>query len=302
MYGLNLTGRQASRPAAEGGDRVRWEPVSFEVAVDGPVISAQLREHREHRRGFGHGQRLAVGVELYLGRHAAGLGAHAIAFGEHGQDAGSERVVGGNRLVGHTERSEHYCRHQARAVLSGRAEEHSRMPVGIGDQLHDRREPIAEAVEHHQVDLIEREARRGVDASPPGLVDDRPVVHDDAGVDGGSVGMVVELVRGAEIDGGTQPERGDDVPNVCLTQRRERVTPEHAPVAHDASVGGGVAPQVPEVGRTLELDMARRAQRSSSSMRMALPRTSLYTTSSGSPAINSCATFFVCGHVESVCG
>jgi hypothetical protein len=58
-------------------------------------------------------------------------------------------------------------------------------------------------------------------------------------------------------------------------------------VSHDAPVGALVTAEVPEVGGTLELDVARGAQRSSSSIRMALPRTILYTTSSSKPAISS---------------
>src|SRR5207248_7606808 len=142
----------------------------------------------------------------------------------------------------------------------------------------------------------------GVDTSTAGLVDDRSMVHDDAGVDHRPVRVLVDLVPGPEVHRSTHPERRYHVPDVRIAQRRERVASEHPPVAHDAPVGGGVAPEVPEIGGTVERVVARRAQMSSSSMRMALPRTSLCTTSSGSPAISSCATFFVCGHVESVCG
>jgi hypothetical protein len=127
-------------------------------------------------------------------------------------------------------------------------------------------------------------------------------MHRDTGVHERTVRMVVDLVSGPEVDSGAEGQRVDDVPDVGVTHGRERIAPEQTPRAHDATAGGGVAPQVPEVGGTFERDVAGRGQRSSSSMRMALPRTSLYTMSSGSPAISSWATFFVCGHVESVCG
>ena len=128
------------------------------------------------------------------------------------------------------------------------------------------------------------------------------VTHRDARIDERPVRMIVDLVPGAQVDGGAQGERVDDVTHIGVADGRERVAAEQASGAHDAPAGGRVAPQVPEVGGTLERDVPGRGQRSSSSMRMALPRTSFSTTSSGSPAISSWATFFVCGHVESVCG
>ena len=105
--------------------------------------------------------------------------------------------------------------------------------------------------------------------------------------------------RAAEaLDGGRDPV---EPVGVTVAQRHvgaERREPQGDALADAAGTAGddGDAP--------LERDVRGGDHESSGreSMRMALPRTILWTVSSSSPSNISSAIFFVCGHVESVWG
>jgi hypothetical protein len=74
-------------------------------------------------------------------------------------------VVGGDRFVGDAECPEDECGDEAGPVLAACTEERHRVTAWVGDQLDDCREPIAEALEHHHVGLVDREVSWGVDTS-----------------------------------------------------------------------------------------------------------------------------------------
>ncbi len=114
---------------------------------------------------------------------------------------------------------------------------------------------------------------------------------------------LLHLGSRAQIDDGPQPEDLRHVHDVGVAHERERVAAEHPTGTHELAVLGLVATEVPEVRGTVERDESiGHRQRSRPSMRIALPRQILSTTSCGRSAIISPASFLVCGQVESVCG
>ena len=121
----------------------------------------------------------------------------------------------------------------------------------------------------------------------PRLVDDRHVPHRDRQRLERPVGELLDLVTGAQVDHGAETEHLGDVAHVLVAHERQRVAPEHRPV-RTTPVVGLVAAEVAEVRRPVERDESiGHGQRSRPSMRMALPRQILSTTSCGRSAIIS---------------
>src|SRR5262249_52804446 len=68
-----------------------------------------------------------------------------------------------------------------------------------------------------------------------------------------TVAVGLDLVAGPEVDDRHDADLVDEVTHVAGAQARERVAPEH-PTATQATTGGRVATEVPEVGGAVELD------------------------------------------------
>ena len=102
------------------------------------------------------------------------------------------------------------------------------------------------------------------------------------------MGELLDLLAGAQVDHRAQPELLGDVTHVLVAHERERVAAVHAARTHEGAVVGLVTTEVTEVCGTVERDESfGHGQRSRLSMRMALPRQILSTTSWGRSAIIS---------------
>ncbi len=118
-----------------------------------------------------------------------------------------------------------------------------------------------------------------------------------------AVGELLDLAAGPQVDHGPEAQHLGHVTDVLVTHVRQRVAAIHPAGPHDLALIGLVAAEVPEVRGTVERDESiHHRQRSSPSMRIALPRQILSTTSCGRSAIICPASSLVCGHVESVWG
>ena len=114
---------------------------------------------------------------------------------------------------------------------------------------------------------------------------------------------LLDLLAGPQVDDRPQAEHLGDVTDVLVAHERQRVAAEHATGAHALAVIGLVAPEVTEVRGAVERDESvGHVGRSRPSIRIALPRQILSTTSCGRSDIIRAASSLVCGHVESVWG
>ena len=106
-----------------------------------------------------------------------------VAFQQDRHPVVGQRVVGRDHVGVHAEQTEDQHRDETGAVLARRAVEDDGLRVRRGDEVEHRDEPVPEAVEHEEVELVHRDDVTGRPlprvrpSLAAGLVDDRHVPH-----------------------------------------------------------------------------------------------------------------------------